>query len=551
MSTPAVDFPGQARWDTLVTSAILGVDRQPPAAYLTDHPLAAWVAKWADQPAATRLLREAFVLDRALVAGQRPDGAASLDEDGSSPGLDAKAVSSNTLADNLVSPAREASTPSAMLELWRRWRAMEDHEACMIWVEAAAERGITVPDEDLPWLWDQGERNAAIRPLLAAVAGPMGAWLLQRPNHPWPYMVRHVQRRTPEAVLNDPASDSEERLGAFRAWASQDAATAMAWLQSAWDQEKAEFRAAALRALRPHRIASLDEAWWSGRLTDRSRNVRALALDALWADPATALAQRENAITRACFVRTPAGKWSKLFGGNGSLELMLPPEGTPEDEKRGLDINPGYRKVGRQAWMLHERVRRTQPDQFALWDGFEWAQRLEWARHTSEADLLIEAWMDAAVTFQHRELARALLKVPKAAARADIAAILPTDERRALADAMVLGPKGKVNHEAFQVVRGWPDVWTETFTTAVAGSIEWSFDRQGHLQPWSEAHTLMQLGHPKVARALLDELKSYPMAHMTTPNGEAPHQELERYWGAALDRRLALNDALQAVADRC
>lgn len=542
MSNTTVDFPGQARWDTLVTSAILGVDRQPPAAYLTDHPLSAWVAKWADRPTATRLLREAFVLDRALAAAQRPGGTSVTEAPDTSP---IKA------SDQPMAPVAAPTRHPAMLDLWRRWRAMGDQEACMIWVEAAAPQGITVPDEDLPWLWAQGERNTAIRPHLAAVSGPMGAWLLQRPNHPWPYMVRHVQRRAPEAVLNDPASEPEERSGAFQAWAPQDPAAAMAWLQDAWDGEKAEFRTVALLVLRPHRAAHLDEAWWTKRLTDRSRNVRTAALAALWADPATVLAQQENAITQACFVRTPAGKWSKLFGGQGSMELVLPAEGTPEDEKRGLDIDPGHRKVGRQAWMLHERVRRTHPDQFALWDGLEWDQRLEWARHTDEANLLIEAWTDAAVTFQHHDLARALLKVPQAGHRADVAAVLPVHERRALAEAMLLGPKGQVKLDAFQVVRNWPDVWTETLTTAVGRSIAWSIDRHGHLQPWGEAHTLMQLGHPKAARALLDGLKSSPMASTATASGVIPYQEMERHWGAALDRRLALHDALQAVMDRC
>lgn len=165
------------------------------------------------------------------------------------------------------------------------------------WLEAVHARGMRVPPEHLPALAEAARTRPALRPLLAAVAGPAGSWLGER-NPDWSFLV---------AV---PEPEAWERGGPLqrRAWLRRSLATdpgaARDALRATWSREQAGDRADFLALLRPH-VAPADEPFLEAALDDRAGPVREAAADLLARLPGSRLAARMR--ERAARVVRPDG----------------------------------------------------------------------------------------------------------------------------------------------------------------------------------------------------------------------------------------------------
>ncbi|MGW3965482.1 DUF5691 domain-containing protein [Amycolatopsis sp. NPDC005003] len=246
-------------WEDLVGTALLGTRRrtldpsaQPPAV----QELIAGRAEPAEQ-----LLAAAAVLSTYRRAGRpplhdvRPLPAAAEDERPFVP----------PLARDRLGRLLAASHPDLLLE----------------WLGIVAGTRYRVPPETLPLLAEAARTKVALRTPLAAVAGPVGAWLGRR-NPDWSFLAAPAEE---EADLWQYGSLAQRRRW-LAAKLVQDPEVAREALTASWKTEPAEIRADFLGVLAGH-VRPQDEAFLEAALTDRAAAVREQAADLLGRLPGT------------------------------------------------------------------------------------------------------------------------------------------------------------------------------------------------------------------------------------------------------------------------
>jgi hypothetical protein len=139
------------------------------------------------------------------------------------------------------------------------------------WLALAAERGLRVPPERLPALAGAAVARAALRPAVAAAAGPRGPWLAARTTE-WAFL----------ADAPDESVDTWRYGSTVARWAwlertrRADPDLARTALAETWPTEPAEVRATFIEALSVG-LAAADEDFLESALDDRAQDVRRLA----------------------------------------------------------------------------------------------------------------------------------------------------------------------------------------------------------------------------------------------------------------------------------
>ncbi|MGA5411500.1 DUF5691 domain-containing protein [Streptomyces lavendulocolor] len=513
-------------WEDLVTSALLGTDRRPPAAGAP--------ARSAGEDAPLALLDAAALHTVRRRAGLLPGPAAALpepapDDERPVPPEPARRRLAHLLADRSGSPSGG-----------RRGAAPDLTELLPQWLSAANAHGYRAPASVLPALLDAARARTDLRPAALTFAGPRGLWLA-RLNPEWRYALRGAPGGT---ALPDPA-DAEavrdlwdeglfaERVALLGAVRAHDPDTAAALLASTWSTERAEDRLMFLDSLRTG-LSDADEPFLEQALTDRSRNVRSTAAELLSSLPRSAFARRMAARAATCVGLDRTGP-------EATVTVEAPHECDAGMQRDGVQPDPPPGR-GERSWWLGQLVEaapltvwparlggRTPTDIVALPVADDWGDELH------------AAWCRAAVRQRDPDWARALLGPPTTppatgpgtsslAERSKLLSILP-DAERALWVADFIAAHGL--SEAFQLLGVCAVPWAEPLGRAVVDALDIARDAGSY--PWSFS------GVMGLAERCLDPGQADRLEVLTAvpdePEGASPGAG--GYWSEAFQRLVA------------
>jgi hypothetical protein len=216
------------------------------------------------------------------------------------------------------------------------------------WLAAAAAAGRRLPPELVPALLDAGRRHHQLRPLIAAVAGPLAGWLATQ-RQDWSY----ASSAAPpvESIVDDHEAwelgSIRQRVSYLRRLRRRDPDRARELLESAWEAEPPEHRLVLLPAIGIG-LSPADEPLLERALDDRRRQVRDLALEQLAQLPDSRYARRMAARAAECVQLA------------GSVRIAVrPPAACDRSMRRdGIAARPPA-GTGERAWWLEEILART------------------------------------------------------------------------------------------------------------------------------------------------------------------------------------------------
>ncbi|MDB5298193.1 MAG: hypothetical protein JWO31_4176, partial [Phycisphaerales bacterium] len=275
--------------DDAVKHALVGTSRGdlpvPPAAGPLGEALAA-VAGAAAGPEA-RLLAAAAVLSAYEACGRVP----MKDGDGRAAGDTAAAVVAAASARPApaspdVAPACSPRAADFLSQLLAMTDTPAKRQLLGEWFDAAAAARRRVPHAALPDVLEYAAGHRAARPQASAVAGERGHWLMAQ-NPRWQFGV--AAEADPKEVWATGKPD--QRLAALRRVRAADPPAALALVESTWKEDGADERAAFVAALADG-LGPADEPFLEAALDDRSKQVRAAAVELLAKLPGSAFVAR-------------------------------------------------------------------------------------------------------------------------------------------------------------------------------------------------------------------------------------------------------------------
>ncbi|WP_241990059.1 MULTISPECIES: DUF5691 domain-containing protein [unclassified Streptomyces] len=524
--------PAGLPWEELVTTALLGTDRRPPAGVSGGGPDGTASAVL-DAAALHTVRRRAGLLPAA--ASPRPAPA----PDDPRPPLPEAAR--NRLTQLLADRAAGSGG--------RRGAAPDLTELIPQWLATANEHGYRAPDSALPALLDAARARTDLRPQTLQFAGPRGLWLAGL-NPEWKFALRGASG---SALLPSP-QDTEavrklweeglfaERIALLGVVRAHDADAARALLATTWRTERAEDRLMFVDSLRTG-LSGADEEFLEEALADRSRNVRATAAELLSALPGSALAGRmaERALT--CV--SPG-----LTGDEPFVAVEAPHECDEAMQRDGVVALPPSGR-GERSWWLGQLVEASPLSVWPVRFGGRGAEEIV-ALPVADGwgEELHAAWCRAAVRQREAVWARALLGSPATppsngpgtaslAERSKLLAVLPPDERAAwVADFVAAHGLS----EAFQLLGVCPVPWARPLGRAVVDALDIARDAGSY--PWSFS------GVMGLAERCLDPAEASRLEVLTTTPDEPADASpgANGYWSEAF-QRLVSTLRLRATMD--
>ncbi|MFD3518733.1 DUF5691 domain-containing protein [Streptomyces sp. NPDC058657] len=459
-------------WEDLLTSALLGTDRRPPAA---TGPRGA--PRTLLDSAAVHTVRRRAALTPA-VAGA-PVAAAPADDRPPLP-----AAAHHRLALLLADRSGPAQSGG------RRGSAPDLTELLPQWLAAANQRRFQAPSALLPALLDAARARTDLRPQALEFAGSRGLWLA-RLNPEWKFALRG----TPGGAALPDVRDADavralweeglfaERVGLLGAVRADCPPAARALLASTWNQERAEDRLMFLDSLRDG-LGPADEEFLEAALSDRSRNVRTVAAELLSALPASAFAARMADRATSCVGLDRTGD------GSG-IAVEAPHECDAAMQQDGIVAKPPAGR-GERSWWFGQLVESTPLGAWPQRLGGRTAREIV-ALPVSDGwgEELHAAWCRAAIRQGDAAWARALLGAaslppdagPGTASLAERAKLLATlpDAERAEWVAEFVSAHGL--SEAFQLLGVCVVPWSGVLGRAVVDALDIARDAGSY--PWS------------------------------------------------------------------
>jgi hypothetical protein len=319
--------------DAIVTAALMGTSRQRGEATESATPVDDLLAHVEGTTPERRLLLLAGVFAAYRRAGQVAPTLSEVPE---------PALAETT---SLCSPAA-ADLVGNLLDL-----QSQAGEAELLGVALARLRraGQHLPPEMLPAFLDSARRE--VRPALAAVVGERGRWLAQL-NPEWDWLTES-SAETSGAISQEADNIWQEGATARRLWLlglvrASDPARARDWVQAAWRQEKADFRADMVRALGEN-LSAEDEPLLESALDDRSEQVRGAVASLLARIP-----------TSAFNVRMAARADTLLSSAKDKLTVTLPQTLDKTWLRDGITQKPRG-AMGERSWWLVQILSYIQP----------------------------------------------------------------------------------------------------------------------------------------------------------------------------------------------
>ncbi|MFF4853709.1 DUF5691 domain-containing protein [Streptomyces rubiginosohelvolus] len=521
-------------WEELVTSALLGTDRRPPAPRGGPVPADA-PAALLDAAALHTVRRRAGLLP--AVPEARPEPAAP----------DPRPALPEAARHRLAHLLADRSAPSGG---GRRGTAPDLTELIPQWLAIANRRGFRAPPALLPALLDAARARTDLRPQALAFAGPRGMWLAGL-NPDWKFALRGSASGAPQPGLTDPDAVARlweeglfaERVALLDAVRAQDPPAALTLLATTWPTERAEDRLMFLDSLRSG-LGGADEPFLEQALSDRSRNVRATAAELLSALPESALAGRMAARALSCV-------HPDRTGAVASIAVEAPHECDADMQRDGVTAVPPTGR-GERSWWLGQLVEATP---LGVWEerfGGRPADEIVALPVADDwADELHTAWCRAAVRQRNPQWSRALLGRPSEpvasgpgtasiAERSKLLAILDEGERASWV-AEFIAAHGL--SEAFQLLGVCTVPWAGPLGRAVVDALD--IARDGGSYPWSFS------GVMGLAERCLDPAEADRLEVLTAAQDEQEGASpgAGGYWSEAFQRlvsTLRLRAAMEA-----
>jgi hypothetical protein len=507
-------------WEELLTTALLGTDRRPGPTFAPDRepPLALLDA------AAVHTLRRRAGLTPAVAAAPPPPAPA---DDRPALPVPARRRLAMLLADR-AAPAQSGG---------RRGSAPDLTELLPQWLAAANGHTYQAPADLLPALLDAARARTDLRPQALEFAGSRGLWLA-RLNPEWKYALRGSSGGAALPDVRDAQAVRAlweeglfaERVGLLGAVRTADPAAALALLTSTWATERAEDRLMFLDSLRTG-LGAADEEFLEQALSDRSRNVRAVAAELLSALPASAFAARMAARATSCVSPDRTGTL-------GGIVVEAPHECDAAMQRDGVVAKPPAGR-GERSWWLGQLVESAPLSAWSPRLGGRTAREIA-ALPVADGwgEELHAAWCRAAIRQRDAEWARALLGAPSVppesgtgtaslAERAKLLETLPDGER---ADWVAEFVSAHGLSEAFQLLGVCVVPWSQALGRAVVDALDIARDAGSY--PWSFS------GVMGLAERCLDPGEADRLEILTTTpaetEGAAPGAG--GYWSEAFQR---------------
>lgn len=375
-------------WHELTVTALVGTGRQPPRLPPPGDPLTTLLGGLDSSDQEHTLLSAAAAVALYQQAGQRPP------------------TSETPPFEPCPPDHAPRCTPRAAQHLALILRGTYP-EVLAEWLEAAAAAGQRVPEEYLVPLLEMGQKKTALHGTIVSVVGERGRWLAA--HHPaWKY-----------ATVRQESQESQDDTASEELWETGSAATRLALLQrlrrttpararalltSTWKTEKADDRKHFLEEL-SEGLSMDDEPFLESVLDDRSKEVRAMAVNLLATLPESRLSQRmrERAAPLLTFRQKIVRK---------SLEVTLPDECNPAMVRDGIIPEvPRHIKVGPKTWWLGQMLGLVPPAYWYQQWNLAPAELLKVALKSEEKETLLDAWFQAARRVGDTAFLEALLPV--------------------------------------------------------------------------------------------------------------------------------------------
>ncbi|NJN65587.1 MAG: hypothetical protein HC884_02170 [Chloroflexaceae bacterium] len=372
-------------WHELTVTALVGTGRQPLRLPLPGDPLTTLLAGLDPSNQEHALLSAAAAAVLYRQAGQRP-------------------LTSDFPSFAPCPPDHAPRcTPRAAQHLALMLRGTYQ-EVLSEWLAAAAAAGQRVPEEHLVSLLEAGQKKPALRDAMVSVLGERGRWLAAH-NPDWEYAAvqQEVQGDTTSEEVWE-TSNAATRLALLQRLRRVNPARSRELLSATWKTEKADDRKRFLEELAAG-LSMDDEPFLEGVLDDRSKEVRAMAVNFLAGLPDSRLSQRmrERVALLLQFRRKIVKK---------SLEVTLPDACDPEMVRDGIipDV-PRHIKVGQKTWWLGQMLGLVPPAHWYQQWNLAPAELLKVALKSEEAETLLDAWFRAAKRAEDTAFLEALLPV--------------------------------------------------------------------------------------------------------------------------------------------
>ena len=363
-------------WQTLVTAALVGTDRQPihlPA----DSPLAELFPPQPDDDPAIGLLNLAAAAAPYRAAGQAP-------------------LSDHTPFPPPCPPDQHARcSPEAGYFLSRMLQG--DHSRLLgEWLTVLAENGQRIPEEYLPDLMSLGRSKPRLRLAIKQVLGGRGEWLAAQ-NPDWAYLITEPQ----DTVWQ--TGTQAARVLLLETLRTTDPAQARRLLQSTWSEEDHRNRATFLNVMQAN-LSLDDEPFLETALDDRRREVRQVAAQLLAHLP-------DSRLSRRMVIRTqPLITFSRAaLTRRGVIRLTLPESCDSGMRRDGIDPKPRRTALGEKAWWMLQLLAATP---VTIWQQTWRASPEEIVKAAGRSEwelILLEGWALAAARSQNADWAEALL----------------------------------------------------------------------------------------------------------------------------------------------
>lgn len=438
-------------WPTLLTTALLGTERQPLTLPATGGPLGAVLSQLNPTDAEGSLLGAAGAMALYRRVGRGP-------------ATDSFPAALSACEPDVLPRCRQRAGQHLALMLSGQFA-----EALPEWLRALAQAGQRIPEEHLPALLTYGQANVNQQDALWPVLGARGRWLAAQQAE-WEYAsVEGVD--ADESVWQTGARVA--RLALLKRLRARNPARAREWLLATWEQEAPEDRAIFVLALKAG-LSLDDEPFLESALADRRKEVRRHAADLLAQLPHSQLCQRMVERVR------PLIRWTK--SKTPHLALTPPDECTQAMERDGVEVK-ARKGTGEKTWWFIQMLGMTPP---AVWPkvlGKSIPELIQSALGGEWQEAFLEGWTLATIRFgdeawtealarewmtndkSHAALAKAdlypaLMRLPAARFEKLMAEALKTDESP-LHD----------QHPAFWLLRRSDQPWSAALTRKLIASL--------------------------------------------------------------------------------
>jgi hypothetical protein len=365
--------------------------------------------------------------------------------------------------------------------------------------------GQHLPPAMLSALLDGAHRE--VRPAMAAVVGERGRWL-SRLNPTWSWLDETTVETTgtiPEdADTVWQEASTARRLRLLRLVRASDPARARAWVQAAWRQEKADFRADMVRALQEN-LSADDEPLLEPALDDRSEQVRSAVAPLLARIPTSTFNVRmaNRADTLLSYVKD-------------KLTVTLPQTLDKTWQRDGITQKP-HGTMGERSWWLRQVLSFVQPahweEGFGLTPEALIAAAVAGGEHAPD---VLDSWSEAAQLYHDTNWVLALWNWahgprPKSKAKAfdNLAAMLrnklstylPTSTAQEYALRLLTANDPPQDVEWETLTQALPDPWTldfaQTYLRGLRAFVSKRLSSKTYdTQPWYESLPLAALALP-------------------------------------------------------